>query len=64
MRFRSRAVDAIFDVLELVADVCALPGKLRRWVRRDTIPIPLTTRRPAPVTERIPKPPRVPRDLR
>lgn len=61
MTLRSRIVDGVFNVLELLAAGYDFVRGIRKRIRRDTDPIPLTTRRPAPVTERIPKPPRVPR---
>jgi hypothetical protein len=70
--FRSRAVDTVFNVLELFAATCDLVRKLQRRVRRDTDPIfPLTHkdseriaefgRRAGHETGPIPKAPRVPK---
>jgi hypothetical protein len=65
---RSRIVDGVFGVLEGAAALYDFVRGIQKRIRRDTDPIPLTRppaeRRSAPVTERIPKPPRVPRDLR
>lgn len=77
MSLRSRIVDGVFSVLELLAAGYDFIRNLRRprnvHIRnpeyaRDTDPIPLVykTRESVnePLTERLPKPPRVPRDLR
>ena len=68
MTLRSRIVDGVFGALELIGAGYDFIRGIQKRIRRDTDPIPLTRppaeRRPAPVTERIPKPPRVPRDLR
>jgi hypothetical protein len=62
---RTRAVDVVFDALELIADVYDLPRRVRRWwrQRRDpkldvTEPIPLVRREtrpeiPPPRTSRV-----------
>lgn len=72
MTLRSRIVDGIFGGLELLAAGYDFVRKLRRPRNyhipgpervRDTDPIPLM-RKTEPAPARIPKPPRVPRDLR
>lgn len=44
MTVRSRAVDTVFNVLELFAATYDLVRKLQRRVRRDTDPVPLPHR--------------------
>ena len=45
MTLRSRAVDTVFNVLELISATYDLVSKLRRRIRRDTDPIPLAPER-------------------
>jgi hypothetical protein len=72
MTLRSRAVDTVFNVLELISATYDLARKLQRRIRRDTDPVfPLTHkdseriaefgRRAGHETGPIPKAPRVPK---